>query len=106
MTGTEQGALEKLDAMRNQIQETVDNANVPEAPEGTVAQLDMEDQLRLENMMLKEAQSKMAIQLANMAGKEARDVFQRHMVVKHGIDTSQFTFQINPGEKTLTISPK
>jgi len=101
----DQEALDKLEAMRGQLQETVDESGVPEK-QGEVFPLDIEDQLRLENMMLKESQSKMAIQLANMSAKEARDVFQRHILAKHGIDPTMFTFQIDPGDKTLIISPK
>jgi len=63
--------------------------------------LDIEDQLRLENVNLKE-------QIATMSAKIAvaeRNMLQNYLVSKYDIDTDVYSLQINMNQKIITLVP-
>lgn len=87
----------------NSLEKINDSVN---AAEPQVYKLEMEDNILLENLMLKQQVNKMSVTLAEMSAKEAQDNFQNHLISKFKIDITKFQIHINTVDKTVTLLPR
>lgn len=87
----------------NSLEKINDSVN---AVKPQIYKLEMEDNILLENLMLKQQVNKMSITLAEMSAKEAQDNFQNHLIAKFKIDMTKFQIHINTVDKTVTLLPR
>ncbi len=83
-----------------------------ETPESIVKKLDVDEMIRMENLLLKEQIEKMFVRLEEMRTKASaeslaknRTKFQEYLNKKHGVDIKTHQLSIDVQKGLLTIIP-